>query len=66
MRIPKIALMRRARVDLGLVERVGDFVGEDAGGEAGDDLFGFDLVGGVQNVVVDEDVVAEEGELGLG
>ena len=38
VRIPEITLMRWARVDLGLVERIGDFIGEDARGEAGYEL----------------------------
>ena len=35
MRVPEITVMRRTRVDLRLVERVCDFIGEDAGGETG-------------------------------
>jgi hypothetical protein len=34
MCITEITLMWGTRVDLGLVERVGDFIGEDARGEA--------------------------------
>jgi len=41
-------------VDLGLVERVGDFIGEDARGEAGDEFCGGGgEVRGMQNVIVD-------------
>ena len=55
--------MRRSEVDLALIERVLDLVGEDAGGETRDELLRLVLVRRVQDVVVDQDVLAEEGEL---
>lgn len=36
--VTEVGLVRRALVDVRLVDGVGDLVGEDAGGEAGDDL----------------------------
>jgi len=50
-------------MNLGLVERVLDLIGEDTGGEARDELGDLVLVRGFEDVVVDEEVVAEEGEL---
>ena len=55
--------MREAEVDLGLVEGVLDLVRVDTRREARNDLFALELVRGVQDVVVDEDVVPEEVEL---
>lgn len=63
MRIAKVALVRRAEVDLRLVERVLDFVRKDACREAGDDLVGFVRVRRAEDVVVYQRVVAEEREL---
>lgn len=63
MGIAKVTLMRGARVDLELVEGVLDFVGEDACGEARDDLLDLGLMRGFEDVVVDQDIVAQEGEL---
>lgn len=42
--IPKIALVRRSDVDLGLVERVGDLIGEDTRRETGYDLLSLMLM----------------------
>ena len=64
VRVAEVGLVREAEVELGLVERVLDLVGVDARREAGDDLFALELVRCVQHVVVDQDVVAEEVELG--
>lgn len=61
--IPEVALVREAEVDLGLIERVGDFVREDACREAGYDLLDPGFVCRVEDVVVDDDVIAEEREL---
>ena len=63
MRVAKVALVRQAEVDLVLVEGVLDLVGEDTRRETRDDLRRVRLVRGVQHVVVDEHVVAEECEL---
>lgn len=52
-------------MDLGLIKRVCDFVGEDACREARYDLGGSSIMGRVEDVVVDEDVIAEERELRL-
>lgn len=38
MRVPKVTFMRQSKMDLGLVERILDFVGEDTCREARDDL----------------------------
>lgn len=64
MRVPEVALVRRADVDFALVKRVRDLVRENAGGEARDDLCDVRFFGCVQHVVIDEDVVPEEGRLG--
>lgn len=50
-------------MDFSLVQGIGDLIREDAGGEAGDDFFGAGGVGGIENIVVDEGVIAVEGEL---
>ena len=62
--VPEVALVREAEVDLGLVERILDLVRVHARREARDDLLALELVRRVQHVVVDQDVVAEEVELG--
>lgn len=61
--ITKVTLVRRPGVDLIFVQGVLDLVGEDASRKTGDELRCVVGVGGVQDVVVDEDVVSEEGEL---
>ena len=48
----------------GLINGVGGLVGEDAGGEAGDDLLHAELVARVQDVIGHEDVVAKEVQVG--
>ena len=64
VRVAEVAFVREPEVDLGLVERVLDFVRVHTGREAGDDLLHLELVRGVEDVIVDEDVVAQEVELG--
>lgn len=61
--VSEVALMGRSQMDLGLVERVVDLVGEDAGRETRDELDDLVLMRGLENVVVDEEVVAKEGRL---
>ena len=63
VRIAEVALVRQAEVDLGLIEGVRNLVGEDTRRETRDDLLDAGLVCDVQDVVVDEHVVTEEGEL---
>jgi len=61
--IAEVAFMRRARVDLGLIQWISHFIREHASGEARDELRGVREVGCVQNVIVDQDVIAEERQL---
>ena len=61
--VPKVTLVRETEVDLGLIQWVGDLVGEDTCREARDDLLDASFMRRVQDIVVDEDVVAEEREL---
>ena len=61
--VSEVGLMRGSEVDLCLVEGVLYLVGEDAGGEAGYELADLVLVGGLEHVVVDEQVVPQEGQL---
>jgi hypothetical protein len=63
MGIAKVAFMGWAIVDLGLVEWVGNLVGENTGREAGDHFGNIGLVRSMQNVVVNECVVPKEREL---
>ena len=63
MCIPEVTLVGEAEVDLGLVERIGDLVGEDTRRETGDDLLDPSVVCRMKDVIVDEDVVPEEREL---
>ena len=63
MRVPEVTLVRESEVDLSLVERVLDLVGVDTGGEAGDDFLAPELMRGMEDVVVDQDVVAQEVKL---
>ena len=63
MRVSEVTLMRETEVDLGLIQWVGDLVGEDTCREARDDLLDASFMRRVQDIVVDEDVVAEEREL---
>ena len=65
MRVPKVALVRRAEVDLVLAQRRLDPVREHARRETRDDLAHARLVRGVQHVVVDVDVVAQHRQLVL-
>ena len=61
--VAKVAVVWQAEVDLSLVERVLDLVGVDTGGEAGDDFLALELMRGMEDVVVDQDVVAQEVKL---
>ena len=63
VRVAEVGFVREAEVDLRLIERVFDLVRIYAGGEAGNDFLYFELMRGVQDVVVDEDVVPQEVEL---
>lgn len=63
MSVSEITLVWQAKVNLALVERVSHFIGEHTCREAGDDFLGLREMSGVQDVVVDEHVVAEESEL---
>lgn len=63
MGISKVTLMRWPKVDFGLVERIVNLVREDAGGETRDELGDFVLMRGLEDVVVYEEVLAEEVEL---
>ena len=63
MRVAEVGLVREAKVDLRLIERVFDFVGIYAGREAGDNLLYFEIVCSMQDIVVDENVVPQEVEL---
>ena len=62
--VAKVGVVRRPVVHHGLVYRVGRLVGEDAGGEAGDELLHSGVVAALQDVVVHPDVVAEEVAVG--
>jgi len=63
MRIPKVALVWRSKVDLRLVEWVLDFIWEDTGRKARDDFGCLVGISRSEDVVVYQSVVAEEGEL---
>ena len=63
VRVPKVTVVRQALVDLRLVERVRDLVREHTRREARDELARARRVARVQDVVVDERVVAEERRL---
>lgn len=58
--VSEITLMGRSEVDLGLVQRVLDFVREHAGRQTRDELLDMRLVGDLEHVVVDEQVLSEE------
>ena len=47
-------------MDFGFVQRVLDLVGEDTGGEAGDDLVHLGFIRSVKDVVVYEHIVAKK------
>jgi hypothetical protein len=55
--------MGRPVMDLVLIQRVFDLVGEYTCRQTGDKLLSFVRVRGVKNVIVDQDVVAEESQL---
>lgn len=63
MSVAEVALMRRSAVDLGLVQRVLDLVGEDASRKTRDNLLGSFDVCSLKNVVVDQEIVAQERKL---
>ena len=63
VRIAKVTLVWQAKVDLGLVERVGDLIREDTGGQARDSFFDAGGVGGVKDIIIDKGIVTVEGEL---
>ena len=60
MCITEVTLVRQPEVDLGLVQRVCDLVWEDACRQARHDFLGILGVCSVEDVVVDDEVVAEE------
>jgi hypothetical protein len=66
MRVAKVALMRGPGVDLVLIQGVLDLIREDTRRKARDDLCRATLVRGFEDVVVDEEIVAQEGELRIG
>lgn len=61
--IAKVTLVRRADVNLGLIKGVLHLVGEHACRETRHHLLHVVLVGCMQNVIVDEDVVSQERQL---
>lgn len=63
MRIAKVALVWRPKVDLRLIEWVLDFIWEDAGREARDNFVCLAGIRRSEDVIVYQSVVAEEGEL---
>jgi hypothetical protein len=63
MRIPEVALVRRAKVDLVLAQRRFDPVGEHARRETRDDFLHARDVRRVQHVIVDVDIVAQHRQL---
>ena len=63
MRVAEVALMGEAEMNLGLVQRVFHLVGVDTGGQAGNDLLALELVSSVEDIVINEDVVAQEVKL---
>ena len=58
MCIPKVTFVRQSAVDFCFVKRICYFIWEYAGREARDDFHRFMLIGGMKDVVVDEDVVS--------
>jgi len=63
MRIPKVALVWRSKVDLRLIEWVLNFIWEDASREARDDFVCLVGIGRSEDVIVYQSVVTEEREL---
>lgn len=63
MGVAKVTFMRGATVDFALVEGVRHLIGEHACRQTRDDLFHVMLVGRVQYIIIDEDVIAQEGQL---
>jgi hypothetical protein len=53
--------MGKTRVYFVLIQGVGYFIWEYTGGKAGDDFGSLAHVGGMENVVVDQDVIPEHG-----
>lgn len=60
MRVAEIAVMRRPEVDLVLVQRVLDFIREDTRRETRDQFDDLGLVRCLQDIIVDERVLAQE------
>lgn len=65
MRVAKVAVVRRAQMNLVFVQRIFDLVGEHASRQAGDELLHMGLVRCLEDVIVDSNVVAQEGQLVL-
>ena len=63
MRIAKVALVWRPKVDLRFIEWVLNFIWEDAGREARDDFVRLAGIRRSEDVIVYQSVVAKEGEL---
>jgi hypothetical protein len=63
MSISKVTLVRQSQMYLAFVERVCDLVGENACREAGYEFLDAGDVRCPEDVVVDEGVIAVEGEL---
>ena len=62
MRIAKVALVWRSKVDLRLIEWVLNFIWENAGREARDNFVRLAGIRRSEDVIVYQTVVAEEGE----
>lgn len=63
MGIAKVTFVRRSSMDFVLVQRIFYLVREDTGGETRDDLLGTSLVSTLQDIVVDQEIVSQEGKL---
>jgi len=64
MRITEVALMWQATMDFRLIQRVSHLVWKNTRGEARDNLRRVCEVGGMQDIIVDMDVIAEKRQLG--
>jgi hypothetical protein len=63
MSIAEITLMRGAGVDFIFVQGILNLVRKNTGREAGDNFLDLVLVRGMKDIVVDQDIVAQEGQL---